>query len=67
MKVRRFISTFEDIDYTKDQLLNHQNVQGVIIDRRNDFLYHTNFRILMLPVLKNVLYNRYGINSEEKQ
>lgn len=32
-----------------------------------DNKYHTNFRILMLPVLKNVLYNRYGINLEEKQ
>lgn len=47
MKVRRFISTFEDIDYTKDQLLNHQNVKGVIIDRRNDFLYHTNSSIVV--------------------
>ena len=28
---------------------------------------NTNFRILMLPVLKNVLYNRYGINLDEKQ
>nr|DAQ55973.1 MAG TPA: hypothetical protein [Caudoviricetes sp.] len=32
-----------------------------------DNKYHTNFRILMLPVLKKVLYNRYGINLEEKQ
>lgn len=47
MKVRRFISTFEDIDYTKDQLLNHQNVKGVIIDRRNDFLYHTNSSVVV--------------------
>ena len=32
-----------------------------------DNKYHTNFRILLLPVLKNVLYNRYGITFDEKQ
>lgn len=32
-----------------------------------DDKYNTNFRILLLPVLKNVLYNRYGIKLDEKQ
>ena len=32
-----------------------------------DDKYNTNFRILLLPVLKNVLYNRYGITFDEEQ
>lgn len=38
MRIRRFIDTFDDIDYTQDQLLNNQNVKGVILDRKNDFI-----------------------------
>lgn len=32
-----------------------------------DNKYNTNFRILMLPVLKNVLFNRYGLTLDEEQ